>query len=86
MAETEYQKRVLERFDAGENMTFSESSTLDMVYYGPAQYGNESVMLAFLDDHPSATLQEVHDYWDSITPDGLPPGMTEADLADGEDD
>ena len=86
MEESKYQGLIIERYDRGDAMSYEESCDLDFVYYGPTQYGNEDKMLEYVVNNPAASLKEVFLYWDSITPDGLPPGMTEEDLLDDEDD
>ena len=86
MDETEFMKLVRERFDHGQEMSYQEEGTFLSLLNGPFAYGNENKMIQYAKEHPEATMDEMLDYWDSISPNGLPPGMTEKDLLDDEDD
>ncbi len=86
MQESEYSQYIRARFDHGQKMTYDEESTFLSLLDGPEQYQNENEMIEYAQEHPKATLQELYEYWNSITPPGLPPNMTEEDLMDDEDD
>ena len=43
----------------------------------PEQYENEEEMAEYLNSHPNATLKELFDYFEKITPIGLPPCASE---------
>lgn len=83
--ESRYEQLMRARFEKDE-MSYSEENDLFFLIDASAQYGNEDKMLEYILDHENADLSEIMEYFNSITPDGLPPGMTEADLADDEDD
>ena len=83
--ESEYIQLMRSRFEKDE-MSYNEESDFLALINGPEAFRNEPEMLSFAKEHPDATMEDMIDYWDSITPPGLPPGMTEADLADDEDD
>lgn len=48
------------------------------------QYEVEPEMLAYAKEHPEATVRELNEYFDTVTPDGLPPCASEWE--DDEDD
>ena len=83
--ESRYEQLMRARFEKDE-MSYAEENDLFFLLDAPAQYGNEEEMLEYIMNHEQASLAEIMEYFDSITPDGLPPGMTEEDLMDDEDD
>ena len=83
--ESRYEQLMRARFEKDE-MSYAEENDLFFLLDAPAQYGNEEEMLKYILNHEQASLAEIMEYFDSITPDGLPPGMTEEDLMDDEDD
>ncbi len=86
MDETEFMILVRERFDHGQEMSYQEEGTFLSLPNGPFAYENENKMIQYAKEHPEATMDEMLDYWDSITPNGLPPGMTDEDLMDDENE
>ena len=83
--ESRYEQLMRARFEKDE-MSYAEENDLFFLLDAPAQYGNEEEMLEYIMNHEQASLAEIMEYFDSITPDGLPPGMTEEDLMDDEED
>lgn len=83
--ESRYEQLMRARFEKDE-MSYAEENDLFFLLDAPAQYGNEEEMLEYIMNHEQASLAEIMEYFDSITPDGFPPNMTEEDLADVEDD
>ncbi len=83
--ESRYEEIMRERFERDE-MSYAEENDLFFLLDAPAQYGNEEEMLEYIMNHEQASLAEIMEYFDTITPEGLPPGITEEDLADDEDD
>ena len=83
--ESRYEQLMRARFEKDE-MSYAEENDLFFLLDAPAQYGNEEEMLEYILNHEQASLAEIMEFFDSITPDGLPPGMTEEDLMDDEDD
>ena len=86
MRESEYVSLIRERYEPEGDMEYEDEADLLLLLNGPEAYENEDQMLNFAKEHPDATMKDLIEYWDSITPDGLPPGMTEEDLLDDEDD
>ncbi len=83
--ESRYEQLMRARFEKDE-MSYAEENDFFFLLDAPAQYGNEEEMLEYILNHEQASLAEIMEFFDSITPDGLPPGMTEEDLMDDEDD
>ena len=86
MDESKYVKLIRARYDHGQKMSYAEEARFLALLDGPEAYQNEDEMLKYVEDHPDATLDNLMDYWDSITPDGLPPGDDGADLLDDDED
>lgn len=85
MEETEFVKLVRDRFDHGQKMTYAEEARFLWLLDAPEAYHNEDKLLKYLGEHPEATMDEAMDYWMSITPEGLPPGMDPAELLEDDD-
>lgn len=83
---TKFEKLIRDRYEPDGDMEFNEESKLLLLLNGPFHYQNEEEMLEYAEAHPDATMDELIDYWDSITPDGLAPGDDGADLLEEEDD
>ena len=86
MEESKYKKLVRERYDHGQEMTYAEEGTFLWLLDAPDAYQNEDAMLEYIDEHPDATMEELMSYWESITPEGLPPGMDPEELLDDDDE
>ncbi len=86
MEESEYVSLVRKLFDHGQEMSYEEENTFLFLLNGPEQYENEPEMLEYLKENPACSMNDLFGYWASITPPGLPPGMTEEDLLDDEED
>ncbi len=76
----EYTKIIEERYGQYKNGTYEESNDYLWMFDAPEQYLNEGEMLEYVKSHPEATLKEILNYFDEITPDGLPPGIDASDL------
>lgn len=76
---TDFQKLVVERYSVGATATYEEKGDFSCLFYAPMQYENEDKMLAYALKNPTLTARELSAYWDSITPDGLPPCASEWD-------
>lgn len=83
--ESEYVTLVRELYEPDGDMEYNEETKLLLLLNGPSQYGNEEEMLEYLNAHRDITMDELIDYWDGITPEGLAPGDDGADLAEDED-
>ncbi len=85
-AESEWVQLVRDRYEPEPDaeMSYEEEGYLLCLLNAPEQYENEDEMLAYAKARPEATMKELVEYWDSITPDGLPPGDDGADLLDDE--
>lgn len=82
--ESRYVTLMRERYEK-EHMSYDEENIFLFLINGPEQYHNEDKMLKFIQNHPNATMNEVWDYFDEITPHGYPPGTTEEDFWNDED-
>ncbi len=80
-----YIEIITERYGRYENGTYEEKGDYLWIINAPEQYQNEDEMLDFVEKNPNATLKEVNNYWDEITPDGLAPGDDGADLLEDEE-
>jgi hypothetical protein len=78
----EYTKIIEERYAHLQSQSYEMQADYYGAYYGPYQYRTEVYVLRYVKEHPDATLKEVADYFDLITPDGLPPGDDGSDLLD----
>ena len=76
----EYTELIRKRYAHMKGESYEMQANYYAVYYGPHQYKTESSMLAYIKEHPQATLKEVCNYFNKITPDGLAPGDSGADL------
>lgn len=76
----EYTKLIEERYAASQSESYAMQAAYYGAYYGPYQYKTEASVLAYAKKHPNATLKDICDYFDQITPDGLAPGDDGADL------
>lgn len=83
--ESKYVQEMRRRFGK-DDMSFSEEADFIFLINAPEAYQNEREMLEFVSNHPEAELNDVMEQFRAITPPGLPPGMTEEDLLDDEDD
>lgn len=83
--DSEFVALMRDRFEEDE-MSYNDETTFLFLINAPDQYDNEAEMLKYAKEHPEKTMQELIDYWDSITPDGLPPGMDPEELVDDEDE
>ncbi|MCC8098718.1 MAG: hypothetical protein LIO78_01445 [Clostridiales bacterium] len=77
-----YVKLITERYSHLRNESYEMMGNYDFALLGPEQYKTEASMLAYVEQNPDATLEEVVTYFDKITPDGLAPGDDGADLWD----
>lgn len=85
MKESKYVQLVRDRYEKDE-MSYEEEGTLLFLLNGPDQYGNEDEMLKYAEEHPNISMEELFEYWDSITPKGLPPEMDPKELLDDDDE
>ena len=76
----EYSSIVKARYKKIGSANYEMRGYYDTVLLAPKQYGTESVMLEFAKEHKEATIKEMYDYFNKITPDGLAPGDDGADL------
>ena len=83
---TEFEKLIRERYEPDGEMEFNEESKLLLLLNGPLHYQNEEKMLEYAENHPDATMDELIDYGDSITPDGLAPGDDGSDLLEDDEE
>lgn len=74
---TEFQRLVMERYPLGDNTIYEEKGDYMWLIDGPLQYENELEILKYAKENPNATLRQLNEYWDHITPDGLPPCASE---------
>lgn len=83
--DTEFQRYMVERYaeDIPEGNYRDEQQFL-FVMEASEQYEVEQEMLAYAKEHPNATVQELDEYFDTITRDGLPPCAAEWDDEDDE--
>ena len=86
MEESKYVQLMRERFDHGQEMTYAEEALFLWLLNAPDAYQNEEQMLKYAEEHPNATMDELNEYWESITPDGLPPGMDSDELLRDDDE
>ncbi|MCD8115944.1 MAG: hypothetical protein LUE21_02315 [Oscillospiraceae bacterium] len=76
----EYVAVISERYGQIKNESYEMGGYYSCVSLAPEQYKVEASMLAFVKNHPDASLKEVCDYFGEITPVGLAPGDDGADL------
>lgn len=87
---TEYQRYLIEHYGDGIPYSYDEEdgyariNEFEFMLGAPEQYENEDEMLDYAKAHPDATMRELVEYFDEITPDGLPPCASEWD--DDDDD
>ena len=86
MEETRFQKLIRERYDHGQEMSYAEEGTFLCLLNGPNAYQNEDKMLEYAEANPDISMEDLVDYWYSITPEGLPPGMDPDELLRDDDD
>lgn len=73
MEESEFVLLMMKRFQK------DDMSEVDKIKFGflinaPEDYGTEKETLEFAKNNPEASMDEIIDYFDMITPDGLAPG------------
>ena len=83
---TKLQKYISEKYVLKENASYEEKGDYHCLFYAPKQYQNENEILEYALDNPNITLRDLSSYWDSITPDGLPPCASEWEDDDDETD
>ena len=86
MEMTEFEKLIRERYDHGQKMEPEEEGAFMAMLDGPFAFENEDEMLEYAKEHPEATVIELYEYWDSITPEGLAPGMDPEELLKDDDE
>lgn len=80
---TEYQKAIIKRYAGA--IPDSEKCPEDyekiadfyFILEAPEQYENEPEMLLYINNNPDASVKDLLEYFDKITPDGLPPCASE---------
>lgn len=75
----EYADIIADRF-WDENMTYETSNAYYWAMYAPERHGVEQEMLDYVKDHPKATLREVIDHYDEISPPGGDEDLDDPDL------
>lgn len=73
-----YKERFEELYSADKNGDYASETMYYFMLNAPAEYGKEEEMLSFIMSS-DASLRQVFDFFNEITPDGLSP------LDDGED-
>ena len=86
MKETKFQELIRERYDHGQEMSNAEEGAFLCLLNGPNAYQNEDEMLKYAEANPVISMEELVDYWHSITQEGLPPGMDPEELLDDDDE
>lgn len=76
----EYTALIKERYSHMQGESYEMQCAYYAALYAPYQYRTEASMLKYVKSHPGATLREVCNYYDKITPIGLAPGDDGADL------
>lgn len=76
----EYLELVKKRFAVLAQRSYEDEANYLWLLYAPAQYKVEASMLAYAKQHPDASSAELCNYFDTIAPEGLPPGDDGADL------
>ena len=93
---TKYQQYIIERFadsipdvvyppnDENTRKDYNTYMSFICILEASEQYQVEDKIVEYLHNNQNATIEEVSEYFDSITPDGLPPCASEWE--DDEDD
>lgn len=76
---SEYRELFEQRFKK-EKMDYREEMEYLFMLNAPEQYQVEDEVLNYLKSHPNATIAELSDYYDEISPHGLAPDDDGADL------
>ena len=73
---------MVEETFGGNNMNEEEEKLYLLLLNAPEQYGNDEEMADYFSKHPNMPVKELVEYWDQITPDGLPPTISMEELAE----
>lgn len=76
----EYKALITKRYSRPAPDDYENYGRYIWVLQAPEQYKTEASMLSYAKSHPNATLRELFNYFNKITPDGLAPGDDGADL------
>lgn len=80
----EYTVLIEERYAHLQGESYEMQGDYCCAYFGPYQYRTEASILKYVKTHSNATLGEICNYFDKITPDGLAPGDDGTDLLEGD--
>ena len=70
---------MVEETFGGSSMSEEEELYL-LLLNAPEQYENDDEMAEYFSKHPNMSVRELVEYWDRITPDGLPPTISMEEL------
>lgn len=76
----EYTALITARYQKPERDNYEGCGYYDWVLLAPGQYKTEASMLRYAKANPDATIKDLFDYFNKITPDGLAPDDDGADL------
>ncbi len=76
----EYTKIIEERYSGLKNNSYEMKANYLTAFYAPHYYGTEEAVLNYVKENEKATLAEVANYFNEITPSGLAPGDDGSDL------
>lgn len=83
MKESEFVQLMRKKFQK-EEMSLEEKTKFGFLINAPEEYETEPEMLAYVKKHPEASMDELLEYFDKITPDGLSPADDGSDLEEDE--
>ncbi len=74
-------REIFEKMYSGcKDKDYASETTYLFMLNAPEEYEKEKEMTVFMEGNPDASLREVFDYFNQITPDGLSPADDGTDL------
>lgn len=70
---SKYNEAFVAKYGSQPDMDYATETMYEFMLNAPKAYRKEKQMIEFMESNPDATLRQVFDYFNEITPDGLSP-------------